>query len=155
MLRLAGDQPVLVLPPAPRCWWTASAHRLGARPPGRRQQSGPTAGAIAFFCLAPSPPAASAAARVAAAIRLRRWIENEWLLGLAGIASIAFGVLVALFPGAGALSVVWLIGVFAVVFGALAVGVALRLRSLQRTAKARHEEVPAGTATRKWDEDTR
>jgi uncharacterized membrane protein HdeD (DUF308 family) len=74
---------------------------------------------------------------------------------LAGIASIAFGVLVAMFPGTGALSVVWLIGVFAVVFGALAVGVALRLRSLERAAKTRHEEVPAGTAPRKWDEDTR
>ena len=92
---------------------------------------------------------------IAAAIRLRHWIENEWLLALAGIASIAFGVLVALFPGAGALSAVWLIGVFAVVFGALAVGVALRLRSLERTARAWHEEVPAGTSTRKWDEDMR
>ncbi len=94
---------------------------------------------------------------IAAAIRLRRWIENEWLLGLAGLASIAFGVLVALFPGAGALSVVWLIGIFAVVFGALAIGVALRLRSLERTATAQPEEVPAGTgaAPRDWDEDTR
>ncbi len=92
---------------------------------------------------------------IAAAIRLRHWIENEWLLGLAGLASIAFGVLLALFPGAGALSVVWLIGVFAVIFGALAVGLSLRLRSLERTAKAWHEEVPAGTAPRNWDEDTR
>jgi uncharacterized membrane protein HdeD (DUF308 family) len=94
---------------------------------------------------------------IAAAIRLRHGIENEWLLGLAGLASIVFGVLVALFPGAGVLSVVWLIGVFAVIFGALAVGVALRLRSLERTAKALHEEVPtgAGAAPRNWDQDTR
>jgi uncharacterized membrane protein HdeD (DUF308 family) len=92
---------------------------------------------------------------IAAAIRLRHWIENEWLLGLAGVASIVFGALVALYPGAGALSVVWLIGVFAVVFGALAVAVALRLRSLERTVEARHEEVPAGAAPRNWDEDTR
>jgi uncharacterized membrane protein HdeD (DUF308 family) len=94
---------------------------------------------------------------IAAAIRLRHSIENEWLLGLGGLASIAFGVLVALFPGAGALSVVWLIGVFAVVFGILAVSLSLRLRSLKRTVKPPHEEVPAGTgaAPRKWDEDTR
>ncbi len=92
---------------------------------------------------------------IGAAIRLRHSIENEWLLGLAGLASIVFGVLVALYPGAGALSVVWLIGVFAVVFGVLAVAVALRLRSLQRTVEAQHEEVPAGTAGSKWDEDTR
>ncbi|MCL5278975.1 MAG: HdeD family acid-resistance protein [Planctomycetes bacterium] len=92
---------------------------------------------------------------IAAAVRLRHWIRNEWLLGLAGIASIVFGVLVALFPGAGAPSVVWLIGVFAVVFGVLAVGVALRLRSLQHTARARPEEVSAAAVAPKWDEDTR
>jgi uncharacterized membrane protein HdeD (DUF308 family) len=94
---------------------------------------------------------------IAAAVRLRHEIENEWLLGLGGIASLALGVLIAVFPGAGALSVVWLIGVFAVVFGALAVGLALRLRSLKRTVKPPHEEAPVGTgaATRPWDEDTR
>jgi hypothetical protein len=67
------------------------------------------------------------------------------------------GVLIAVFPGAGALSVVWLIGVFAVVFGALAVGLALRLRSLKRTVKPPPEEAPVGTgaATRPWDKNTR
>jgi uncharacterized membrane protein HdeD (DUF308 family) len=97
------------------------------------------------------------AAEIAAAIRLRRQIENEWLLVLGGIASIVFGVLVAMFPGAGALSVLWLIGLFAIVFGALAVGLSLRLRSLQRTRQLRHEEplVGAATGTRTHDEDIR
>ena len=97
------------------------------------------------------------ASEIAAAIRLRRRIQNEWLLALAGVASIVFGVLVAVFPGAGALSVLWLIGAFAIVFGALAVAVSLRLRSLQRTMGPRHEEplVGAATGTRRWDEDTR
>ena len=40
-------------------------------------------------------------AEVAAAIHLRRQISNEWLLALSGIASIVFGVLIALFPSAG------------------------------------------------------
>jgi len=97
------------------------------------------------------------AAEIAAAIRLRRRIENEWLLALAGIASVVFGVLVALFPGAGALSVLWLIGSFAIVFGALAVALSLRLRSLQRTMQPRHEEVPVGAAAgdRTHEEDMR
>ena len=94
---------------------------------------------------------------VAAAIRLRRRIENEWLLALAGIASIAFGVLVAMFPRAGVLSVLWLIGAFAVVFGILAVALSLRLRSLPRMVRLEHEEPLVGAATgrREGDEDMR
>ncbi len=94
-------------------------------------------------------------AEIAAAVRLRRRIENEWLLALAGVASIVFGVLVAMFPGAGALSVLWLIGAFAVIFGVLAVGLSLRLRSLGRTVRLLHEEPLVGAGTRRSDEDIR
>lgn len=76
---------------------------------------------------------------IVAAIRLRRHITNEWLLVIGGAVSILFGVLVALFPGAGALSLIWAIGVFAVVFGVVAVASALRLRSLQERIR-RHEK---------------
>ncbi len=69
---------------------------------------------------------------IVAAIHLRRQITHEWMLIAGGILSIVFGVLVALFPGAGALSLVWAIGVFAVVSGIFAVSLALRLRSLQK-----------------------
>ena len=40
---------------------------------------------------------------IAAAIQLRQAIENEWLLGLGGLASVLFGLLLIVFPGAGAL----------------------------------------------------
>jgi uncharacterized membrane protein HdeD (DUF308 family) len=117
----------------------------------------PAITALALLYLIAAWAIVRGAVEIAAAFRLRHSIENEWLLGLAGLASLAFGVLVALFPGAGALSVVWLIGVFAVVFGILAVSLSLRLRSLKRTVRRRYEEVPAGTgtATRNRDEDTR
>jgi uncharacterized membrane protein HdeD (DUF308 family) len=62
------------------------------------------------------------------AVRLREQIQNEWLLGLMGIASITFGVILAIAPGAGALAVVWLIGSYALVFGILMIGLAFRLR---------------------------
>lgn len=42
---------------------------------------------------------------IAAAIRLRREIDGEWLLALAGIASVLFGALLILFPGSGAIAV--------------------------------------------------
>ena len=69
------------------------------------------------------------------AIRLREKIEGEVWLGLAGVASILFGVVLFLFPAAGALSLVWLIGAFALVFGAFLVALGFRLRRIHQRAK--------------------
>lgn len=66
---------------------------------------------------------------IVAAIRLRKAIQGEWMLVLSGIASIAFGILVFLFPQAGALAMVWLISAYAVLTGALLLGAAFRLRA--------------------------
>ena len=95
---------------------------------------------------------------IVAAIYLRRRIQNEWLLGFSGVVSILFGVLLAVFPGAGALALLWAIGAFAVIFGALAVALALRLRTLERQMRVRPEEeelVGAGAGERTRDEHLR
>jgi uncharacterized membrane protein HdeD (DUF308 family) len=70
---------------------------------------------------------------IAAAVRLRHVIEGEWLLGLGGALSIAFGVLLLLFPGAGALAVIFWIGAFAMMLGILQIALAIRLRGVART----------------------
>jgi len=97
-------------------------------------------------------------AEISAAIRLRRRIENEWMLAVGGVLSVVFGALVAMFPRAGAVSVIWSLGMFSIAFGVLAVGLAFRLRSLRRGTRVhREEEVLVGTAadSRAWDEDVR
>ena len=68
---------------------------------------------------------------IVGAIRLRREIEGEFLLILSGLVSVVFGILVLARPGAGALAVVWLIGIYAVVFGVLLIALSLRLRGLR------------------------
>ncbi len=73
--------------------------------------------------------------KIAAAIWLRRQISGEWMLATSGVLSIAFGALLALSPGAGALALVWLIGAYAIVFGALLVAVGVRLGRWQRAAE--------------------
>jgi uncharacterized membrane protein HdeD (DUF308 family) len=76
---------------------------------------------------------------ILAAIRLRRSLAGEWLLALAGLASIVFGALVFARPGAGALALVWLVSLYAFVTGALLLGLGLRMRTLGRAHGAEHD----------------
>jgi uncharacterized membrane protein HdeD (DUF308 family) len=73
---------------------------------------------------------ATGAVEVVAAIRLRQEIEGEGWLILNGILSMAFGFILMLFPGAGALALIWLIATFAVIVGVVMVILSFRLRSL-------------------------
>ena len=78
--------------------------------------------------------------QIVAAIQLRREIDNEWLLVLAGAASVVFGVLIFLFPLDGLLTIVWLIALYAIVFGILLIGLGWRLRGIHQ----RRQEGGAG-----------
>jgi uncharacterized membrane protein HdeD (DUF308 family) len=80
-------------------------------------------------------------AELAAAIRLRKVIRNEWLMGLAGLLSIAFGVLLFAYPSSGALAFAIWIAVYAIIFGGVLVALGFRLRSLR---SRRGMEIPSG-----------
>lgn len=74
--------------------------------------------------------------QIAAAIKLRKEIEHEWLLVTAGVLSVVFGVLVMLFPGAGALAVVLWIGVAIAAIGVLEIVAGIRLKGRTGAAAA-------------------
>ena len=67
---------------------------------------------------------------IGAAVRLRKVVNNEWLMILGGALSVVFGVLVLVMPGAGALSLLWLIGAYAIAFGVMTLALAFRIRGL-------------------------
>ena len=66
---------------------------------------------------------------IVAAIRLRKVIQGEWLLALSGALSVAFGVLVFAFPGAGAVGIALVLGFYAIATGLILVMLGMRLRS--------------------------
>ena len=67
-------------------------------------------------------------AEIVTAIRLRQEIQGEWALIVGGILSVLFGVILAVLPGVGILSLIWLIGIYALVFGVLMLIAAFRVR---------------------------
>jgi uncharacterized membrane protein HdeD (DUF308 family) len=68
--------------------------------------------------------------QVVAAIALRREIEGEFWMGLGGAMSVVFGILLVVSPGTGLVALVWLVGAWAIVFGASSLGLAYRLHGV-------------------------
>ncbi len=66
---------------------------------------------------------------ISAAIRLRKEIDNEWWLILAGAASLIFGILLFLNPGAGALALIVWIGIMAIIVGVLEIILGFKIRN--------------------------
>jgi uncharacterized membrane protein HdeD (DUF308 family) len=70
--------------------------------------------------------------QIAAAVQFRKVIRGEWMLGLAGVLAIAFGVLLIARPGVGLLTLALLIGWFAIFYGVVLIALGFRLRGLAR-----------------------
>ncbi len=86
----------------------------------------------------------------AAGIEFTGQVKGAWALGLGGILSVAFGVLLALWPVSGAVAIVWLIGIYAIVFGITEMYFAYRISRGEEAIKTevRRFEQPTPAATR-------
>ena len=73
--------------------------------------------------------------QIVAAIRLRKEIEGEWVLGLSGVISVLLGAAVLWFmltaPEGGILALGWMLGLYAVLFGILMILLGLKLKQLR------------------------
>jgi uncharacterized membrane protein HdeD (DUF308 family) len=65
---------------------------------------------------------------IVAAVQMRKLIPNEFWLILGGILSIIFGILLFVFPAIGILTVIYLIGFYAILFGIVMIVFSFRLR---------------------------
>lgn len=95
--------------------------------------SWPLASAVGFVYFVASWLILSGVMQVIAGVRLRDFIDDEWIYILGGIVSIAFGVWVFRSPGQGAVATAFLFGWYFLFIGILQALVAFRLRSLNAT----------------------
>jgi uncharacterized membrane protein HdeD (DUF308 family) len=113
-------------------WWLMILQGLMGIAAGVVTLLWPGISALALLYVIAAWALVTGALEIAAAIRLRKVIEGEWLLALSGIASVLLGILLVLFPEPGALAVVLWIGAYALVSGVLLIVLAFRLRSWGR-----------------------
>jgi uncharacterized membrane protein HdeD (DUF308 family) len=95
----------------------------------------PNVTAVALLYLIGAWAIVTGAFQIVAAIQLRKEIENEWLLIFGGVLSVIFGVLAFVYPQATALSIIWLVALYAVIFGVSLVVLGFRMKSLGMALK--------------------
>ncbi|GLZ29452.1 membrane protein [Lentzea sp. NBRC 105346] len=74
--------------------------------------------------------------QIAAAIRLRKVITNEWFYVVTGVLAVLLGIILFASPGTGALALIVTIGIFAIMWGVVLLLFSFRLRSLTTTSGA-------------------
>jgi uncharacterized membrane protein HdeD (DUF308 family) len=63
-------------------------------------------------------------------------LAHPWLAALSGAVSVAYGVLLAVWPRLGAVALTWLLGVYAIAYGISLLYYAYRLQSLRNDVRA-------------------
>lgn len=109
-------------------WWALVLAGLVSIGAGMLAFFLPDLTAVALLYIIAGWAAVSGVLHLVAAIRLRKQISGEWLMVLSGVLSIVFGVLIAIYPGAGALAMILWIGAYAFVFGMLQIMLGFRIR---------------------------
>jgi uncharacterized membrane protein HdeD (DUF308 family) len=106
----------------------------------------PDATAVAVVLLVGIYAIATGVAQVGAAFTLGGF-TNTWLLGLSGVVSVAFGVLLVMAPTDGVLAVLWLIGIYVIYFGIMSVAAGLGLHRIGKDLSSLVEQATTSTGT--------
>jgi uncharacterized membrane protein HdeD (DUF308 family) len=85
---------------------------------------------------------------IVSAVRLRAEIDNEWFLAVKGVLSAALGLVLVIWPGPGALGLVWVIGAYALGSGLLLIGLGFRLWNWQHSTRRDLQPVRARAGRR-------
>ncbi|MDQ3657618.1 MAG: HdeD family acid-resistance protein [Chloroflexota bacterium] len=102
-------------------WWVEVLIGLAGIVAGVLVISWPGLSAVALMYLIAAWMLVMGVFQIVYAIRVRKEISNEFWIILSGALSVVLGLYFFVFPGDGAISLVWLIGIYAVFFGVLLV----------------------------------
>jgi uncharacterized membrane protein HdeD (DUF308 family) len=106
----------------------------------------PSAAAVAFLFLIAAWAIITGFLELFAAFRLRSELGGEVLLILGGIVSIIFGIVLFAVPSAGVVIIAWLIGLYAILFGVILVGLSFRLKAWHDSGSAGGTQPAVGSA---------
>jgi uncharacterized membrane protein HdeD (DUF308 family) len=125
-------------------WWVMLLLGMFSVAAGVAAALQPALTTVALILLIGANALVSGVLDIVVALRVRKYMHGELLLVLSGAASIAFGLVVLMFPtGAGALALAWLTGCYALVSGALLLALAFQVRAWARINAGRSSG-PAG-----------
>ena len=127
-----------------RNWWWSVVEGLLGIAAGIIAVLLPGMAAVALVLVIGAWAVITGALEIYGAIKLRAQISGELWLVLAGIGSILFGLLLFIFPTMGVVTLTWLIGGFALVFGVLLIMLGLRLRTIHGQAVRNNEYAERG-----------
>ncbi|MCC6803431.1 MAG: HdeD family acid-resistance protein [Anaerolineae bacterium] len=96
----------------------------------------PGAAVLTFFYIVAAWAVITGAFQIINAIELRRQIDNEWWMILGGAISILWGGLLIARPAEGILTLLWLFGIAAIIFGVMLALLAFRVRGMRGTRAA-------------------
>jgi uncharacterized membrane protein HdeD (DUF308 family) len=110
-------------------WWVLLLEGLAGIAAGVLTFFWPAITALALLYLIAAWAIVTGLFEIAAAFSARLPLALEWTLAVAGILSVVLGIFLAIRPGAGLLGLVWVIGVYAIVFGILLIIRAFQFRT--------------------------
>ncbi|MGZ3679765.1 MAG: HdeD family acid-resistance protein [Ktedonobacterales bacterium] len=92
--------------------------------------------ALAFVYLIAAWAIVTGVAEIAFALALPDTLAHPWLAGFSGLLSVIFGILLAVWPRSGATALTWLVGIYAIVYGATMLYYAYLLQGMRSEAQA-------------------
>lgn len=92
--------------------------------------------ALAFVLLVAAWAIFTGVMEITFALALPETLAHPWLMGFSGLLSVVLGIVLAVWPRAGAVSLTWLVGIYAIAYGATLLYYAYRTRGVQSTMEA-------------------
>jgi uncharacterized membrane protein HdeD (DUF308 family) len=127
-----------------REWWVGLFEGLAGLAAGVVAILLPAAAALALLFIVAGWAIVTGILQIWMAIRLRDQISGEVWMGLSGLISILFGLLLVIFPGTGILSALVLVGIFSILMGLPMVLLGWRLRGIHSQARRQNEYAERG-----------